>query len=259
MVISSTSTSIRSYHWLFAIAFAILAHLVLLMKYPAESTAVTQDTNVQEAIVISLKSMKTLPTAPIVTPAIPVLPAPESIPQKIEPIRSYNKRIEKPVKKPKLTERKRVNITPPPTINEPAKIVETVTESMPKNSPSSQAVSNTLSDAIPIGMVGAESDDIKLKYQTKLAAWLAKHKRYPKLAKRRKQEGVVKVKFQIDAQGKLLSHQLLERSSYDSLNKEVERMLKRASPMPPIPAALRTERELYTYTIPVRFELRVVN
>jgi protein TonB len=256
MVISSRIASIRSYHWLLAISLAFLAHIVLLIQYPIDTSEVSQKGSVQQAVVISLKSIKALPPAKTVTQATP---APDVTPQKSEPVRQKSKPIKKPIRAPKLTEKKRVILAPPPAVIKPAKRTEITSESSSRESSSTQVVDDERSDSFPTGISETELNDLKLKYQTKLAAWLAKHKRYPKLAKRRKQQGVVKVKFQIDAEGKLLSHQLLERSSYDSLNKEVERMLKRASPMPPIPPALRTEGNQYTYTIPVRFELNVIN
>lgn len=253
MVISSTSSSIRAYHWLLAIGFALLAHSVLLIKYPGE-TVTLQESDLQQAVVISLKRMKALPPAPTSTQTVTT---PEVSPQKIEPIHPQTKPIKKTVKKPTLTERKLNLVAQPPIVDASPKTV--IQESLVKNPYAQQGARDEVSDTFPESISGVESNDIKLKYQTKLAAWLAKHKRYPKLAQRRKQEGVVKVKFWIDAQGRLLSHQLLNHSSYDSLNKEVERMLKRASPMPPIPPGLRKEGEQYTYTIPVRFELKVVN
>ncbi|EXJ15675.1 energy transducer TonB [Imhoffiella purpurea] len=91
-------------------------------------------------------------------------------------------------------------------------------------------------------------------YYGTLASWLARHKRYPAQARRRQQQGTVRVTFTIDRQGRLLSHRIVSGSGHTSLDREVEAMLQRASPMPPIPAALGKNR--VTITVPISFSLR---
>lgn len=91
-------------------------------------------------------------------------------------------------------------------------------------------------------------------YYGTLAAWLNRHKRYPSHARRRRQEGTVKVVFTIDRKGHLVSHRILESSGFPLLDKEVQSMLKRAAPMPSMPADLNQAQ--LTITVPINFTLR---
>lgn len=91
-------------------------------------------------------------------------------------------------------------------------------------------------------------------YYGTLAAWLNRHKRYPSHARRRRQEGTVKVVFTIDRKGHLVSHRILESSGFPLLDKEVQSMLKRAAPMPSMPAELNQAQ--LTITVPINFTLR---
>lgn len=92
------------------------------------------------------------------------------------------------------------------------------------------------------------------RYHATLAAWLARHKRYPEPARRRQEQGTVRVTFSIDRQGRLLSHRIESSSGHPVLDQEVKAMLQRASPMPPIPANLG--QSTLTITVPINFSLR---
>lgn len=92
------------------------------------------------------------------------------------------------------------------------------------------------------------------QYFRQLATWLNRHKRYPSQARRRREQGTVKVQFTIDRNGRLLSHRILSSSGHARLDQEAEAMLKRASPMPAIPAALNRSR--VTVTLPINFSLQ---
>ena len=91
-------------------------------------------------------------------------------------------------------------------------------------------------------------------YYSTLAAWLARHKRYPEPARRRQEQGTVRVTFTIDRQGRLLSHRIAASSGHPLLDQEVKALVQRASPMPPIPAALG--KSSLTITVPISFTLR---
>jgi len=91
-------------------------------------------------------------------------------------------------------------------------------------------------------------------YYGRLAAWLHRHKRYPREARQRRLEGLVVVSFTIDRRGRLLSHRLVNSSGHRALDREVEAMLARASPLPAFPASL--DRPRLTIRVPINFTLR---
>jgi protein TonB len=64
----------------------------------------------------------------------------------------------------------------------------------------------------------------------------------------------VRVTFTIDRNGRVLSKRIVASSGHAALDKEVEAMLRRASPMPKIPRELG--RSTLTVTLPVVFTLR---
>ena len=87
-----------------------------------------------------------------------------------------------------------------------------------------------------------------------IAAWLERHKEYPQQARARRQEGVVLLRFTIDRAGRLLNWRIDQGSGYAALDREVEAMLRRATPLPPLPPEM-TQAEL-ELAVPIRFRLR---
>ncbi|MEM9102395.1 MAG: energy transducer TonB [Pseudomonadota bacterium] len=91
-------------------------------------------------------------------------------------------------------------------------------------------------------------------YTANLLAWLERHKKYPKRAKARRQQGTVMLSFVIDRQGVVLSQSIQKSSGYTHLDKEALKMLKRASPLPAIPESM--QKETLPLVVPVEFFLR---
>jgi periplasmic protein TonB len=100
------------------------------------------------------------------------------------------------------------------------------------------------------GTAAAVSPD----YYRSLAAWLEKHKRYPRRAVQRRQQGVVKVSFKIDRQGNLLSRQIISSSGYRLLDEAADSLLLRASPMPGIPR--QSTAQVLEVIVPIMYALR---
>ncbi|WP_462323150.1 energy transducer TonB, partial [Halochromatium sp.] len=101
---------------------------------------------------------------------------------------------------------------------------------------------------------GSGNDEGISNYYGRLATWLARHKRYPAQARRLRQEGTVKVTFTITSSGRVVSKRIVQSSGHALLDREVEAMLERASPLPRIPTSLGRKR--LTITVPVAFALR---
>ena len=97
--------------------------------------------------------------------------------------------------------------------------------------------------------------NLKANYETRLAAWLTRYKRYPPIAKRRRQEDLIELEFTIDQQGNLLSQRIINTSPYNSLNRAVIKMITKASPLPPVPKGIRGGKTTFTFIIPILFEL----
>lgn len=96
---------------------------------------------------------------------------------------------------------------------------------------------------------GSEADS----YWRELAAWLERHKRYPRAARDRRQQGVVHIRFVMDREGHLLSHQLLHSSGHPVLDQEAAQLLRRAAPLPAAPPSIAGEQ--LEVAIPIHFRL----
>ena len=72
---------------------------------------------------------------------------------------------------------------------------------------------------------------------------IAKYKKYPKKAKKFKQQGEVRVRFMVDASGHVSGFEIMEKSEYRSLNKAVKKLFKKLKSfdIPPPELALPLE------------------
>ena len=79
-------------------------------------------------------------------------------------------------------------------------------------------------------------------FQQRLLRHLDQNKRYPQTSQRRRQQGTAMLRFTMDADGNVLSFRLEKTSGYEALDDEVLAMIKRAEPLPKIPADLGRDR-----------------
>jgi protein TonB len=100
---------------------------------------------------------------------------------------------------------------------------------------------------------GGSPGDIQ-GYFAELMAWLNQHKDYPAELKKQKQQGTVTVKFTIDQTGKVLGATVKNSSGIAALDHAALDVLKRASPLPAIPAFMK--RQQLTLAIPIDYALR---
>ncbi len=73
-------------------------------------------------------------------------------------------------------------------------------------------------------------------WQGLLMSHLERHKRYPHEAQRARHQGVVHVRFTMDRQGRVLAARIERGANAASLDQEGLDLLRRAQPLPPLPA-----------------------
>lgn len=181
-----------------------------------------------------------LPPAP---PAAPAAPPPPPEPVRAPEPPPQPKVIEAP--KPKLA------LPPPPKPRpkppkpqakpEPEPKPRPPVEPAPSNAPvnDSAPAAKTAPAAQPSPQAGNPAPSQALSsWQSRLLAHLNRHKRYPEDARRRGQQGVVKLRFVVDGQGRVLSFELADKSGSGSLDRATLQMIRRAQPLPPPPAEL---------------------
>jgi periplasmic protein TonB len=87
-------------------------------------------------------------------------------------------------------------------------------------------------------------------WQSELRAHIERFKRYPPKAHARGDEGVARVSFTIDRDGRVRESHIVQSSGFAELDQEALAMLLRAQPMPRPPV------EDFPLVIPVRFNIR---
>jgi len=101
---------------------------------------------------------------------------------------------------------------------------------------------------------GAGGAAAKADYVDALRAWIARHKRYPRAAVRRRLEGEGLLRVRFAADGRVLDFELRRSAGHAVLDAEILEMIRRASPLPPIPRELGVGG--MEIVLPVRFRLR---
>jgi periplasmic protein TonB len=80
----------------------------------------------------------------------------------------------------------------------------------------------------------------KASWEGTLLAHLGKYKKYPPAAQSRGKEGLNRLRFVVDAEGKVLSYELVGRSGNADLDRATLEMIRRAQPLPKPPADMLT-------------------
>lgn len=104
------------------------------------------------------------------------------------------------------------------------------------------------------GAEGGGSPGERADFLAQLQAWLERHKEYPRRAQRRRQEGTALLYFVMSQDGRVLDFRIEESSGHEALDREVQAMIRRAQPLPAIPASMRQSR--LELVVPIVFSLR---
>ncbi|MEL6311028.1 MAG: energy transducer TonB, partial [Pseudomonadota bacterium] len=94
----------------------------------------------------------------------------------------------------------------------------------------------------------------KRDYMSRLAAILTRHKRYPRRAQSRRQEGVGHLFFVVEASGSVATIRLTKSTGHRLLDEEILAILGRVGRLPPIPDDVGVAR--LEIVVPVNFNLR---
>ena len=126
--------------------------------------------------------------------------------------------------------------------------VDTLTEKAKATFAPSDAVT-TVTDAIASPL--AREQEIRARYEQTLSAWIQQHRIYPASARGR--EGRVVVRVRIDREGYVRYYALEESAGTDALDRAAVDMIRRANPVPAIPADYPAGN-LIEFLIPMTFE-----
>jgi protein TonB len=91
-----------------------------------------------------------------------------------------------------------------------------------------------------------------LTWRNQIVTILERNKRYPSQARARGEQGVTRLAFSIDGEGRLLSSRIVASSGSAALDAETLALVQRAQPFPPPPPELAGSE----MTVPVSFNIR---
>ena len=89
----------------------------------------------------------------------------------------------------------------------------------------------------------------RANYKSTLLAWLAKHKKYPRRARKRGMEGTGTLYIAVDQDGNILDYRIEESTGFRTLDKEIEAMIKRAQPLPIAPSSINQAKMEFTFLV----------
>jgi protein TonB len=92
------------------------------------------------------------------------------------------------------------------------------------------------------------------RWESELVAHIERFKRYPTEARARGQQGLARVAFTIDRDGRVRASHILQTSGSPELDQESLAMLTRAQPMPKPPSQVQSSE--LSFVVPVRFNIR---
>ncbi|WLH12657.1 energy transducer TonB [Pseudomonas hefeiensis] len=179
--------------------------------------------------------------APVPAPPPPAPPKVVTPPQPPEPVEELPLPKIAEVEKPEISVPKPVKPKPKPPKPKP-KPVEKKPEP-PKEEPSEQKPSDTQPTKAPTEKSAQPAPGpspaqmaAKASWQGTLLAHLGKYKKYPASAQSRGKEGLNRLRFVVDAEGNVLSFELVSKSGNAALDRATLEMIRRAQPLPKPPA-----------------------
>ena len=209
-----------------AIILSLIIHALFVMKLEISNSNLTPKPVVDIIFNTEIVKQVAPKVIPIVKPIIKPKPIPKPKPKPIIKPKPIPKPIPQPIVEP---------------ISEP--IVEPITESVEVTE------SAQINEQIPT----SPNPQVVSNYSNLLRAHIAKHKKYPRIAQRRKMQGEVVIEIQIKGDGSLISKNIQKSSGHKVLDKEGMNMMEKSKPFPVPPEAMKDS--VTTVLVPIAFNL----
>ena len=217
-----------------AIILSLIIHALFVMKLEISNSNLTPKPVVDIIFNTEIVKQVAPKVIPIVKPKPIIKPKPTPKPQPIIKPKPIPKPIPQPIVEP-ISEPIEEPITKP--------IVEPITESVEVNE------SAQINEQIPT----SPNPQVVSNYSNLLRAHIAKHKKYPRIAQRRKMQGEVVIEIQIKGDGSLISKNIQKSSGHKVLDKEGMNMMEKSKPFPVPPEAMKDS--VTTVLVPIAFNL----
>lgn len=142
---------------------------------------------------------------------------------------------------------------PPPIIVPPRAAITLPAPPPTERVAPAPATEATTPRSLPLPPADRPSSQTEATWEAHLLAHLERYRRYPMASRARREQGVVYVRFRMNRRGAVLASQILRSSGSATLDRAALDTLRRAQPLPSIPADRPDELEL---TMPVEFFVR---
>ncbi|MEX0838629.1 MAG: TonB family protein [Parvibaculum sp.] len=100
---------------------------------------------------------------------------------------------------------------------------------------------------------GVGQETMAADYFATLAAWIARHKQYPRMARRQRLEGEGRVLIHVARDGTLIDFRIVRGTGSVILDRELSATVERAAPLPPFPPGIKAAT--LEVVQPITFEL----
>ena len=217
-----------------AIILSLIIHVLFVMKLQISNFNLTPQPVVD--IIFNTEIIKQ------VVPKVIPQQQPEPIkPKTIEKLKPIPEEVEKAVSEPIPEEVEKA-------VSEPIPEEEPIPEKVLSESVETDEVTQ-ISEQVPT----SPSPQVVNNYSNLLRAHIAKHKKYPRIAQRRKMQGEVVIAIQIGGDGSLISKNIQKSSGHNVLDKEGMNMMEKSKPFPVPPDTLKNS--VTNVVVPIAFNL----
>jgi protein TonB len=206
-----------------------------------------------------------IPEMPLTPPDIPApeveLPKPELEKKAEEPKPEPEKKVEKPKEKPKEKPREepkkeavqKPKLEPRPEADPEPSIAQKSAPQQTQQAKAAAPVEASKVPAAPAASDVARRAAAEANWQGILYAHLERHKKYPRLARKRHEEGTAYLRVRMERSGQVLRYSLERSAGFEALDEEVLAMIERAQPLPQLPAEV--DKPVIEFVVPVVFRL----
>lgn len=255
--------------WPMAFAAALAIHALGAALLPQALIQAPERSPSPKPVLVSLATPPPAPALPTPaatppapgrpTPPVARRPEPEPSPPTPEVAPPQSPPVPTTVKQEPLAQPSVAAVNPPPvaTPRTPPPSASTAAVSNNNGTPPPETPATPTTAAAPTSVLDTvDLAQLRSQYGKTAHHWLNKHKRYPRRAEYRGDEGTVLVKFIVNRRGEVLSYELERSSGNPLLDKEALAVIQRAQPLPVFPDELAKVRDTITVLVTIPFQLR---
>ncbi|MBV9824959.1 MAG: energy transducer TonB [Alphaproteobacteria bacterium] len=255
--------SVATTRWIASLVAVLAIHVGLLLFLIARPIMTEAPGEPPAAVLIQLApapeppALIAAPPAPVPQPPQAVAPEPQSppppVPAEIPEPPPPPKAVALPKPPPPPRPAKPRSVTPPrpqPAVPaaEPRPVQPRPLEPRPAAPPSAAPQPPAPPQPSPGAIAGARAN-----WQAQLVGWLARYKRYPRVAQEQRQEGIVALVFTMDRGGRVLAAHIERSSGFSLLDDEAMALIQRAQPLPALPADV--PGSVVQLVVPIAFKI----